>query len=160
MRVTYDPTARLQFGIELDSAIVQNLDRNQLVSHLRDLGYTVKRIREAIALAKSEGIAVALARSVSVEAFIDANCHVVDGAMIPFREFYGRFLASLPKDDQYFWTRYRVARALPARHPSGAYTMNQKFIANLSWEPATPSAPLIAVPGKKSQGRARVLVHQ
>ena len=160
MRVVYDPAARLRFGIELQAALVQNLDRSQLVSHLRELGFTVKRIREAIQLAKSEGIAVAEARSATVQSFIDANCHVVDGAMIPFREFYSRFLASLPKDDRYFWTKFRVARALPPRHPSGVYTLNQKFIANLSWEAATPSAPLIAVPGKKSQGRARVLVHQ
>jgi len=160
MRVVYDPTVRLRFGLELSGALVQNLSRETVESHLRDRGFTFKQVGEAIQLAKFEGIANAKARSASVQSFINSTCHVIDGAMIKFSEFYSRFLASLPKDDRYFWTRYRVARALPPRHPSGAYTMNQKFIANLSWEPTTPTAPLIAVPGKKSHGRARVLVHK
>ncbi|BBO34473.1 hypothetical protein [Lacipirellula parvula] len=160
MRITYDPSARLRFGIELDGALVQHLSREKVVEYLRGRGFRHKKIREAIKLAKSEGIAVAVARAAALKQFIDANCHVVDGAMIPFREFYGRFLASLPKDDRYFWSRYRVSHALPPKHPSGCGTANQKFVANLSWEPMTPGPPLIAVPGKKSHGRARVLVHQ
>lgn len=160
MRITYDPTARLRFGVELDGALVQNLSRDKVVEYLRSRGFRRKKIREAIKLAKAEGISVAKARSKAIQQFIDANCNVVDGAMIPFSEFYRRFLASLPKDDRYFWSRYRVSRALPPHHPSGCGTRNQKFVANLSWEPVTPMAPLIAVPGDKSKGRARVLVHQ
>lgn len=160
MKISYDPAARFPFGIEFANASVKSLSSEQLESHLREQGLTLAQIVELILVAKSEGIADDKLRSRSVQAFIDSHCFVVAGAMIPFGEFYKRFLDSLPGDDRFWWSHYRVSRALPVKHPSGSATMNMKFIANLAWEPGTPMAALIAVPGNKRQGRARVLKYR
>jgi hypothetical protein len=83
--------------------------------------------------ARSEGFS----RS-PLESFIKEQTHFVRGAMIPFKDFYERFIESLAPEERHSWTRPKVSRGLPLNHPSGAHTNNKTFVANLAWEPATP----------------------
>lgn len=160
MKLVYDAAARHRFGISLDGgALVQNLNREQVESHLRRSGFTLKEVRVAIKAAKVEALATSAVRAQALQRFIDEQCHVVDGSLIPFGEFYSRFIDWLPRDERFAWTRYRVSHALPPHHPSGAFTANQKCVANLSWEPGTPTTPYIVIPGNKLHGRARVLAY-
>jgi len=84
-----------------------------------------------------------------LEQFIAEHCHKVAGAMIPFKDFYDKFLAWLPRDEHSQWSRIKVARGMPAEFPAGVHTDNKKFIGNLSWEPETPKDySWIAVDGR------------
>lgn len=78
-----------------------------------------------------------------LESFIKECTYPVAGEMVLFSEFYDKFVEWLQPEERYLWSRVKVSRALPVDHPSGAYTGNKKFIANLSWEPkkADPDTP-------------------
>jgi hypothetical protein len=86
-----------------------------------------------------------------LEQFIVENCHAVPGEKILFAEFYERFQEWLMPEEKHDWTRRKVSKSLPHNHPSGVYTDNKKFIANLSWEPRQPqpdARPWIVVNGR------------
>jgi len=87
----------------------------------------------------------------ALESFIRENCHYVTGEMVLYKEFYEKFIESLPPEEVHGWTRKKVTLRLPVDHPSGAYTGNQRFIGNLSWEkksPAPNAKPWIVIGGK------------
>ena len=71
----------------------------------------------------------------ALDSFIRENTHKVVGEMVLFKDFYEKFIEWLPPEERHTWTRPKVSRSLPVDHPSGAYTGNQKFIGNMSWEP-------------------------
>jgi len=161
LKLVYDRAARFgqQFGIELDGAALNNLSRIDAKAYLKSKGLTAAEIRQAFIDAAANAIATAEQRAQALRRFIDANCYAVAGALIPFSEFYARFLDSLPREERYRWTRYRVSHALPRENPSGSHVKNQKFVANVAWEPCTPGPPFVVVPGNKKHGRARILCH-
>lgn len=79
-----------------------------------------------------------LSRS-ALESFIREQTFAVPGEMVPFKEFYDRFVESLPTDEHNPWNKTKVSKSLPVDHPCGAYTGNQRFVANLSFEPKEPA---------------------
>lgn len=72
-----------------------------------------------------------------LEAFIHENCHYFPGRMIKFSEFYDRFREWLDPSEVSNWSKIRLGRELPPRHPKGRVMAEtgQFFIANISWEP-------------------------
>ena len=87
----------------------------------------------------------------ALDMFIRDTCFYVPGEMILFKDFYEKFVESLPAEEVHGWTRKKVSINLPIEHPSGAYTGNQRFVGNLSWikkEPEADSRPWVNVGGK------------
>lgn len=84
-------------------------------------------------------VASAEANRPAVEQFILESCHKVIGEMVPFAEFYDRFVEWLPPEERHTWSRQKVTRLLPLGNPCGAYSQNQKYIGNLCWEPTDPA---------------------
>ena len=81
----------------------------------------------------------------ALASFIRDHCHPVTGSLIPFGEFYERFVGWLAPNERPAWSKARVSKCLPAGHPSGAFTGNKCFVANLAWERATPGKPFLRV---------------
>lgn len=61
------------------------------------------------------------------------------GHLLPYAEFYLKFIDSLPLEEKGQWSRYKVSRALPARFRSGFGNHNKTFIINASWTPVEPN---------------------
>lgn len=87
-----------------------------------------------------------------VEEFIAENLHEVPGEKIQFKEFYERFVQSLPPEEKGKWSRQKVVKLLPNKIQYGPMSKNIRWIGNHSWEPAknkaTPLLPLFAKDGK------------
>jgi Family of unknown function (DUF5906) len=75
----------------------------------------------------------------SLELFCDECCYFVPGAVIPFKDFYNRFLEYLSPDEVALWSKIRVSRELPNKFVTGKSTLysNQNYVGNISWEPPT-----------------------
>jgi hypothetical protein len=87
-------------------------------------------------------------RRTPVEQFIAEHCHAIPGSRIPFSDFCERFRAQLPDEEGVKWSKPRIARALPSKHPAGSHTGNVKYVVNLSWDPETPTEPWVVVDGR------------
>jgi aldehyde:ferredoxin oxidoreductase len=78
-----------------------------------------------------------------VEQFIMENCHVVDGEMILWAEFYERFNKSLEPMDAEKWSKRYTGYHLPDYHPRGRRKEDSHYvISNLSWAPKNPETPI------------------
>lgn len=78
-----------------------------------------------------------------VEQFIHENCHIVDGAMILWAEFYQTFALQLESADIEKWSKKYCGFHLPDYHPRGRRKVdNQYMIANLSWHAKAPDDPI------------------
>jgi hypothetical protein len=69
-----------------------------------------------------------------VAAFITANVFHTPGRLIPFADFYSRFIESLPVSERPAWTKIRVSKRLPPRHATGRGYASKVFLINSSWE--------------------------
>jgi hypothetical protein len=56
------------------------------------------------------------------------------GQMIPFSDFYARFILWLPTAERGDWSKIRASRELPDKHPSRKGTANKAFVLNAVWE--------------------------
>lgn len=72
--------------------------------------------------------------------FVTEHCHHVTGRMIKYGEFFERFQTWLSVSDRHEWTKIKVGRELPPKHPKGRVMAQgaQYFIGNISWEPFKP----------------------
>lgn len=67
--------------------------------------------------------------------FIGENTFQINGAKIPFQEFYTKFQHALPEEEKGYWTNKKVSVKLPRIHPSGrAGGEGETFIGNISWD--------------------------
>jgi hypothetical protein len=84
------------------------------------------------------------ANATVVEQFIKETCHIVDGEMIVWSEFYDTFLHWMEPADCERWTKRYTGTHLPDYHPRGRRrTDNQYCIANLSWKARDPDTPIM-----------------
>jgi hypothetical protein len=84
-----------------------------------------------------------------LEQFIAGQCHKVAGATIQFKDFYDRFLESLPPEDANQWSRQKVIRSLPTDTPYGIHSEHKRYVGNLAWEPGEAVGPmLVSVDGR------------
>jgi hypothetical protein len=65
--------------------------------------------------------------------FIAQAIRHTPGHKIPFKEFYGRFILSLPLAERSDWSRVRVSRELPSKHPSRRCNANVAFVMDAGW---------------------------
>lgn len=72
-----------------------------------------------------------------LEQFIQDQCHYVTGRMIKMGEFYERFMSWLEPGDRVSWTKIRLGRELPPKHPKGRVMKEsgQHYIGNISFTP-------------------------
>lgn len=82
--------------------------------------------------------------------FIEENVYPCSGSLIPFADFYTRFIESLPPEERGAWSRIKVSKGLPMNFASGSGNANKVFIINSSWEPNTEpnGAPYTVINGK------------
>jgi hypothetical protein len=92
-----------------------------------------------------------------LQQFLDNYTHRVPGVSIPFAEFAARFRAWCPPSERWWWTDYKLSRALRDDHEVGSLARNVKHIGNLSWTPGSPSGEFVSVSGNKQHGAARRL---
>lgn len=86
-----------------------------------------------------------------LEEFIDEQMFYVPGAMIKFSDFYERFRLWLDPREVRDWSKIRVGRELPVRHPKGrlAKEDGQFYIGNISGiEGPQTDKPLIVINDK------------
>jgi len=73
-----------------------------------------------------------------LEVFIDEHCERrANVKEIAFKDFYARFYESVPASNKHNWTKERVRKELPVRHPLVAGTGNRRYVNGLVWKPAT-----------------------
>lgn len=79
-----------------------------------------------------------------LEMFIAENCHRVEGQMIKFGEFYGKFIDWMGPTTE-FWSKQRVGKELPPVFPKGRLpATGQFYIGNLTFDAdAQPDKKLI-----------------
>ena len=77
--------------------------------------------------------AEAIDRCQALRNFIELHCVPSDG-VIPFTDFFARFLHFAPLHLQTKWTRPAVTRALPPDHRTVAAASNRKVIPGLAWK--------------------------
>lgn len=71
-----------------------------------------------------------------IDMFIEETAHRVDGEWIRFGDFYDKFVEWLPEHEKPNWSKIRLSRELPLNIAQGrSKTNNQKYLANISWEP-------------------------
>lgn len=75
----------------------------------------------------------------SLQDFIAEFVFEAPGHLIPYAEFYSKFIDSLPMEERGQWSRIKVTRALPDKFPSGSGNENKTFIINASWTPVSQS---------------------
>lgn len=69
-----------------------------------------------------------------VELFFEHACESQEGAQIEFAEFYQRFIAWLPFEQQTHWTKVKVSKKLPLSHSTIRGTNNIVFVSNARWK--------------------------
>ena len=68
-----------------------------------------------------------------LQQFFDDYCVVKDGARLRWGEFYDAFEKTVDADEKHKWSRTKVARLLPNRHP--IYKSNgQKWVLNIAFK--------------------------
>jgi phage/plasmid-associated DNA primase len=90
----------------------------------------------------------------SLEAFIHDNTHYAPGEKILFSDFFDKFIEWMDTSERFEWSKTKVSRALRSDTPSGsAGGKNQRYVGNLSWEPAKDpdSMPLVCSNGRLKQ---------
>jgi len=79
-----------------------------------------------------------------LEMFIDECCHPIEGALVPYGDFYTKFVSWLDAEDVGNWSKIRVGREIPRTFPKGRNTSEggKFFVSNLSFDSETkPSNP-------------------
>lgn len=85
----------------------------------------------------------------SLQTFIDENVHSCPGSLIPFAEFYQKFIEACPPEEKGVWTRIKVSKSLPMEFQTGAGSCNKVSIINASWENSEPQGPPYIIVGGK-----------
>jgi hypothetical protein len=77
-----------------------------------------------------------------LERFILEQCHYAPGQVIPYGEFYDRFIEQVDANRVNYWSKIRMGRDLPSKHPRGRLMSRQGqfFVANISFEPVSEAA--------------------
>lgn len=73
--------------------------------------------------------------------FIKECVHPIPGELLPFAEFYERFIEWLPNEEKGAWSRQRVSKELPTKFATGRGTANKTFITNSSFVLKEASEP-------------------
>jgi hypothetical protein len=85
----------------------------------------------------------------ALQVFIDESLFACPGSLVPFGEFYSRFIEWCQPEDRGHWTRIKVSKAMPMAFSTGAGNGNKTMIINASWEKETPeSTPYTIIDGK------------
>jgi hypothetical protein len=83
-----------------------------------------------------------------LEIYIEDHCQYVPGEMVKFGELYDRFKEWLDPNQIDRWSKIRVGRELPQRHPKGrAHGDGQFYVGNLAFEHKDSTKPLLIVEG-------------
>ena len=127
----------------------QELPKTELLKMLKDeaphfmrtlldlqLPAPVGRLRIPVVSTQHKQRAERMSRS-SLDEFISESLHPVPGELLPFADFYERFITWLPNDEKGAWSRIKVSRSLPMKFPSGTGNANKTYIVNAAWEPKT-----------------------
>ncbi len=86
---------------------------------------------------------VQMANMSVIEQFISEKCHIIDGNMILWNEFYQQFQEWMEPTDVERWTKRFTGLHLPEYHPRGRRPVDNQFcIANISWTARDPDAPV------------------
>jgi hypothetical protein len=99
-----------------------------------DITSAISHLQQAI-LALTNQLSGADPELNRVDQFVEECCRYVPGHLVTFCEFYDRFSDWLPTPERYQWSKIRVTRSLPDRHPCGAHTNNVKCVANIDFLP-------------------------
>ncbi len=101
-------------------------------------------------IATEEKKAIEKANQTMLEMYLDENCYCVQGERIKFSELYDKFQEWLEPNEVHNWSKIRVGRELPPRHPKGRLPQTgEHWIGNIAWEPSQSKEPrLILVDGK------------
>lgn len=75
-----------------------------------------------------------------LDQFVSECLHEVPGALLPFSDFYARFVDWLPVDEKGTWSRIKVSRAMPTKFPSGTGNQNKTYVINAAFEQSTVPA--------------------
>jgi hypothetical protein len=80
-----------------------------------------------------------------LDQFVAECLHDVPGALIPFSEFYDRFIDWLPAEAKGAWSRIRVTRTMPRKFASGTGNQNKTYITNAAWAPGPAKGPRLQI---------------
>jgi hypothetical protein len=68
-----------------------------------------------------------------LQQFLDDYCTAKEGSRLRFGEFYDAFEKTVDGDEKHKWSRNKVARMLPNRHPIFK-THGQKWVLNIAFK--------------------------
>jgi hypothetical protein len=69
-----------------------------------------------------------------LDQFVAEHLHEVPGVLLPFTDFYSRFVDWLPLEEKGAWSRIKVSRAMPMKYPTGTGNQNKTYVINASFE--------------------------
>lgn len=113
------------------------------------LGDPIDRLRLPVIITGEKQVQEEANRTVLQE-FIDERLKPVEGAVIPFEEFYDTFLTTVPDHEKKYWSTKRVAISIPDSIPRGKMgQMNVTHLGNVSWHETTrPTTKLVRINGR------------
>lgn len=85
-----------------------------------------------------------------LDQFVMENLFEAAGHLVPYADFYTRFIEWLPAEEKNGWSKQRVSKGLPMKFSSGTGNENKTYIINASWQKVevTDSQPYIIVNGR------------
>jgi hypothetical protein len=73
-----------------------------------------------------------------LDKFILEHLYEIPGVLMPFSDFYTRFIEWLPVEEKGAWSRIKVSRSMPTRFLTGSGNQNKTYVINASFEPMQP----------------------